>query len=222
MLLTELFSIVMIESGQFILGDSSEILFSIPRCWTLTKRWMAYYSTYRPIVRGTNIFISGTSYTFSDAADGSIPEWISVATLISVSGSRSVYNDVASSQIEMRNTTPRLAAIWRYESPTLFVNYGGSYDIKVHAPLRYSLIMNDRNELADVNLLDISETDYLFIKMITSNVLIAVGRSRRAFTQSDFPIQNDSADLVSEGTALMGEVTTELQETSYWHLGAGV
>lgn len=208
----------MIESGQFILGDSSDVLFSTQRCWTLTKRWMSYYSTYRPKIKSSNVYISNTSYTFTQEIDGYVPEWISAALLISLSESKylSVVPDF------YRTSSSSSAAVWKYESPTLYVNLGGMYDVRAHIPLRYLEIKSEYGVLTDVDLIDVNDSDYLFIKMMTSNIMIAIGRSRRAFTQSDFPIQNDSSDLVNEGTTMMQEVTQELQETSYWHLGAGI
>lgn len=61
--------------------------------------------------------------------------------------------------------------------------------------------------------------DNLFMDLFSALMMIAVGRSRRAFAMNDMPFTVDADSMISEGTELKNEVIEKLKERSKYILG---
>lgn len=237
MLLSELANIVLLESGQFILGDMSSVRIDTPKFWALTKRWLAYYGKYKLHTSDFNLQVN-MSHTFPLTQTDPItpglrlaPQWISKAIPVGIGSSGgganiyalvsygasygALYSDGLPSYSPMRS-------IYKYEKPTLYVEQSGLYDITAHYDRQYNLVLDRSGDIEEVDMTDITEADNKFIDLVVAASLIAIGRSRRAFTLSDLPVQNDSSEMVSDGQQLLQDTKEGLSETSDWHLSIGV
>lgn len=221
MLLTELKDIAMIEVGTHIFDDIAQLSFDLTKFWIITKRQLFIYQKYKPRVKKQNIDIALGSHTFTT----DIPEWIStVAPARPTDVSPFVMDQTVfppygdSSFVE----TPR-RMLWKYEKPKLTVTENGLMDIvSVH---NYNFTETGTiagKDITEVDMPEISESDSSLINMVIAEFMISVGRSRRAFTFGDLPIQMDADQMISEGAELKSNAMESLtKNTSRWELGIG-
>ncbi len=117
--------------------------------------------------------------------------------------------------------------LWEYEKDD---NHGilyttiGSNRLDITAHYGYPIIdmIDSDGVFVDAELKYIDEgRDETFLEMVLGRFLITLGRSRRAFTLNNAPINFDSAELVSEGQSLVDTARLRLNETSNWYDSLG-
>lgn len=215
MKLTELEQIVIIESGQFLLGsDLTAVSLDLTKFWVMVKRALNEYGKWRPVQQRSQIQAGMLHYTFTVNTGVGIPDWVS--SVVPVTSPKNPLGMLAGqvSSMEQREF------LWEYRSPDLYLTETGIFDIvTVHKPSSSVTIVS--NVVTEVDLPDLSDADLLFIDLVVSRFLQAVGKSRRAFTLSELPIETDASEIVSEGNDLYEKTMEELRENNSWYLGVG-
>ena len=209
MSLDEIYSQVLIESGQFLFEGDLEI--DLNRFRKLVQPALDIYSKYRPVDRKFNIVVTGMSYDFT-GHDYGVPDWISKVMLVSIPYN-AIYQDILQ---EYNNgvDVPRKAP-FEYRPPILYVTADGEYDVT--AVYKHRLEYDGQVYYVDT----IDTSDELFFKLLAGKFLQALGRARKAFVLEGFPIAVDGVDLVSEGKGLEQEALEQLGELSKWYLAWG-
>ena len=64
----------------------------------------------------------------------------------------------------------------------------------------------------------LDDSSYDFLNLVVAKFMLALGRSRRAFTISEIPFTSDAESLVSEGNQLLSEARDRIETTSNFHL----
>ena len=72
----------------------------------------------------------------------------------------------------------------------------------------------DELTMWEIKNLEKSEKVMDFINLCTGKFMIALGRSRRAFTLNELPFQMDTAEMVGEGQELWDNTVVRMEETS--------
>jgi len=221
MLLTEIADHVMLESGEFIIGSMDLTLIDQTKFWNLVRRELAYYEKYKPLTRQTTITCDSTTYAFPTGSD---PDWISSIVPVGIPtgmGMQNMIDSLVNSSDSIRNSRQ---FIWRYEKPKIFVSEAGKMDVTgIYKRVTEVLFdPNDNTVMTDVRIDDITESDSQFFNLVIGKFLIAVGRSRRAFTLQDMPIEMDASDLITEGQDIYQSAKESLQERSKWWEAVGV
>lgn len=209
MRLSELYDIVIAETGQFLIPKNKlelqEDVFA-----SMIEPALGIYNQYCPFEYFFPIsLISTRQFTFTDnSTPYGIPEFISDAI---------PYGNLENINLTLfeskQNTSGKMYRPFIYRKPTLTVACSADYD--VHGVFRHKMvkILVDDNYIYDLP--SINSCDFNFIRLAKSKFLGALGRSRRAFTLSDLPITNDSMDMVSEGEALEEKTIEDLRENHH-------
>jgi hypothetical protein len=232
MTLDDLIEYTMTESGEFILGDLELTLIDVHRFHLIVKRALSLYGKYRPLTERTTTLVNGTA-DLSNGGTSRAPEWLSRVIPLGTGGVESSTNQSAAAFIygnvgmggfgSMYNTAPPRNIPWEYHKPMLSI--GGSddmYDITAH--YNYDLTdvyRNDKNKVEKATVVGLSYNDDLFLDLLVGYFLIALGRSRRAFTLNDLPVTMDGSELVSEGDEKVRNAREQLQEQSSWQHAIG-
>lgn len=215
--LTELIDLVMIESGEFILGDLENTLLDTDKFWKLVVRSLKTYDRYRAYTATRNVSVRSGKFTYMTTHEYGIPDWISSVTPVEVTGAIGIYQ-FAQREVSERIDEFTLLEIprgfqWRYDKPALYATENGWMEVIEHYEHSYTTTEDSTGlvEEAALPTLDLGE-DKLFIDLLVGKFLQALGRSRRAFTLEELPINMDAAELVTEGTELWNETITKLEE----------
>ena len=208
--LTNLFNLIKITSGQFIIDDLDETKLDIEKFWALTKPAVDIYDKYLPTKTVLNLTLQPT-YTFPK---DNAPEWISSVYPSGAFMAMSLY------VYQSSNPNP-FPVFFRYEKPTLYVNIGCEAQVTAHYKRKCKEIRDENNKLTNVIIEDLDFSDNYFTDLVTGYFLISLGKSRRSFTLSDFPAQMDSSDLVSEGQTLIDNSMQAIRENSYFQYSLG-
>lgn len=215
MKLTEIIDYVMLDTGQWIVGDIENINLDKKKFWLIVNRALGIYDKFKPITKKIPLFVSSSPYIFGD---DEAPEWISKMYPSGVMSNFNLFGFGASSG-------DPIPIVFRYDKPKLYFANASSVEITGHYKRKVIFEYNTPDDVAsgikDVDIPDMDVSDYKFIKLITGYFLVAVGRSRRAFTVSDFPINMDSEQLISEGNILASDIEDSLSETSSWYYAIG-
>lgn len=234
MKLSEILDYVMIESGQWIVGDLDDMSLNYEKFWTLCRSVLNTYHKSIPYTINENVWVS-KMHTFQKVWDDEglpinqrtlirdIPLWVSSVLPVGYSALTNMAlgiqlflaTDSAGSQLGQP-----VNWIWRYEAPNLYVPYTGELDIRSHSNYPYELIRGSSNLLVDVDIPGLNY-DESFLKIVTGKFLQAIGRSRRAFTLTDIPVSIDGNDLVTEGKELEAEGRELLEARTHWHFSIG-
>lgn len=223
MKLSDLTELILIESGEFILGDDiANTNLSLNKFWRVVKRSLKLYSQYRSCIRKQNIEVANGFYTYTEAGSTyGIPDWISSVIPVGLSNTAAMYNYYMNVPYNKEEYTmleiPRKFH-WKYESPTLYVTENGKMDVTEHHQHSYTeSFESDGASIAEVDMPTLTEgEDRLFIDLVMSLFLLSIGRSRRAFTLEDLPISMDGEELVREGNELWEKTMEKLQNQSNW------
>lgn len=219
--LDELTDLVFLESGEFIIGDLDALNLDREKFWLLSKRVLGVYNKYRAYTVNHNITVSAGLYVYTTSSTYGIPSWISAVVPVQVTNVIDIYRyhqKAVSEKIDEYTLLeiPR-GFEWRYEDPKLYVTEDGIMDVTEHHNHDYTETTTDGGVLTGVafSTLDITE-DRFFIDLLVARFMIAVGRSRRAFTLNDLPITMDASELVTEGNELWDRTIEKLEETGRW------
>jgi hypothetical protein len=120
-----------------------------------------------------------------------------------------------------RQVVPR-TFLNNYARPILYFSEAGRFAVTCNYPYQKVYTYSDAPTntcLADVDIVDIEKSTnfYVLEQILLGRFLQIVGRSRRAFTLADNPIQLDSDKLVQEGTTIYDEAVKRLQDMSNWY-----
>lgn len=207
MKLTEIFEHVLIESGQFLI-PSEKLELKIDPFRMLAARVLGDYTPYKPLVVNRNLDITGSrQFTFTEAnTPEGVPEWISDLVPIRVSGVYPFYlrrDQTQSTELEIKSQYP-----YKYRKPTLTVPIEGTYDVeRVH----YHKLIGTSPETYEIPQLGLHH-DEEFFDMLTGRFMMALGRSRTAFTLQPIEISTDAETLTSEGKDLYESTKNDLEE----------
>lgn len=226
---SEIAELILIDSGQFIytspINGLDDLGLDITRYWKLVYRCIKEYEKHKPVTRKMNVQIVGQSYNFGDNA----PKWISSCVPIS---SFSLYNAAVFMSMFSSNTTsvntnsnPR-PFLWSYEKPFLYCGENGLVDIVAH--YEYEVIPEyeldgDGEPTETIIDYDIPDLGYSesFLDFVAARTLMALARSKRAFTVSDFPVTMDGSELASEATMMLQDISQRLSDKGIWYCGVG-
>lgn len=212
MKLTDVIDQVILDSGQFIVGDISLINFDINKFNTICKRALAFYGKYKPKTKLLYVTTYNGSHTFLD----DIPSWISSARNVEATMLPAIFQN--RNNINLNDT---IYGPWRYDKPIFYTSQPGRYEITGVYDLGHKEIRDDKNNLIDVELEDLDLSDARFLDLMRGYFLQSLGRSRRGFTLQDFPVQLDADQMIAEGNDLVKDAEEGIKENSYWHLAVG-
>lgn len=214
--LNEMFDVVLVMSGQFLIPDSV-IELRVDKFKKLVENCLGVWNNYNPIDRHVYINLqNGRQYTFTDNDEFGIPQNIVDLQPIRISGVApfflSEYGRLGDA-MEVKKQFP-----WEYRKPTLTVPLTAEFDL--HCIYNHRLeVDNSTGGEPAYKCTTISENDDEFFKMLTGRFMQSLGRSRRAFTLNELPITTDGGELVSEGKQMEDEAIADLVENkSKWYL----
>lgn len=218
MTLSELIDVVMVNSGEYIIQTFDRTQLNKKKFWeSIVRPQLTKYAKYKPVTRKFNLYVPGTWYEFSYPED--VPVWIS--SLAPLYNGGLVASLMAELTGESSLRTP-ITNLWRYEAPKLFVMYGGTYDTTAHYNYGFTATYNAGNtDVVEVTIPDLGDDDTTFFDMVLGKFMIAVGRSRSAFTLNDLPITMDSADMISAGNDIYSTALEGLYDNAIWYQAYG-
>ena len=185
--LSDIVDVIMLESGQFIAGDTLECLgISTDKFWNgIVKNRLKFYQRYRPQTKsfnrtaefttsyGSHVFF-GTEPDEKIAFDnrvsenntdtGEVPKWISSVIPISTSGKLTLdlIRSARLTGIGEQDTiiNPR-KFYWNYERDSdygiLYLTENGSMDIRAHYEYNYEVTRDSDDKITEVEISNIDE-----------------------------------------------------------------
>lgn len=208
---------ILVRSGQFLLG-STNIELNDANFKLLVDAALGTYNKYSPSDQRMTIDIAGQFYTFASPND--IPDWIPACLpLGTYSGSLgAVFNQLQ--QKEYGGALPTLIA-HRYVKPTLYVPYDGPYDITAAYNIKVVPESGQTPIIANATV-NLELEDDSFFNLLLGMFLVALGRSRRMITMTDWNATMDGESLTAEGQQLIDTTMESMKENSKWWLAIGV
>jgi hypothetical protein len=206
----------MLDSGEFIIDDMTLANIDMNRFWRLVKRDLAYYNRYKPVLKYMNIQVGSSPYIFPDQPGNPAPEWISKIYPTGIASNFSLFGLVG-------NNRDPVPVVFRYNKPNLWIANAATVECTCLFNRTVTITYSDVSNtiISDVDISDLSETDTWFLRLVTANFMIAVGRSRRAFLIGDFPISMDSSELVAEGLQQKIEAEQYIMDQGRWAFSIG-
>lgn len=226
MLLTDLSKILLVRSGQYIIDTLAGVNLDLTKLWTVTEPLLLKYANYIPVQSKFNIDVTDTVFIFT--TNPLPPLWISSVTPadrnvpLHLSDTNRVLNRSLFLHNEIQTLRSTRQFLWEYENPKLWISETGKMSVTGLSNYTFTLDTDSAGTLEDVDIDDITKADDLFIDLVMAEFLLAVGRSKRAFTLNDLPITADGPELISEGLELKQATIEALQNRSRWELGLGV
>jgi len=218
MKLTDLIGTVLVESGQFLLGDNlAAVQLDETKFWTMTQRVLEDYERYRPLEKVSQLEIFTRSYTFQSGVGIGVPEWIS--EMVPTSTPNNPLGSIFSASTGTDPLVPR-EFLWEYRNPVVYVTEGGTFELSTVHKYGYAVTMAGLS-VTDVDFTELTLADTDFVDLVVAKFIQSLGKSRRAFTLSEIPIVTDAADMVSEGKEMYDAVMERIRENSKWYLGVG-
>jgi len=206
MRLTDLINEIMLISGEFIVGDLANTQIDVPLFYALVKRTLRDYSRWKPRTAVHKVQLNSNSYQFdTNDKPASVQSVSTVPFGILMSGFH------GSSSVNY----------WEYNRETGVldvVGLLGAVNITAHYDTYPTVETRDETTgvLIDAEISGVRQ-ETLFLDLLQGNFLIALGRSRRAFTLNDLPVSMDADQLVGEGQSLVEQTIERLQDNSDWH-----
>jgi len=216
MKLTDIIDLTFTNSGEFIVGSLTDVLLDMDKFWGMTKMVLKDYQKYQPIAKKKVTSVSSFSVDLTDVTYG-VPKWVSSVIPVGVPSSNPV---VALQFMQAGGGLEPRPMLWEYRSPKLYTSEDG--DMEVTSCFEYPFTITGSNPITEVDIPDITEEDKRFLDLVLGRFLIAVGRSRRAFTLTELPVQMDGSELVQEGTDILERVNEDMRENSKWYEALGV
>lgn len=205
MKLTELAELVVMKSGQHIVGDLSDLGFKLDTFWKLAQAPLDDFNNHRPVE--SKIRVSLNQLTMSPA-----PQHVSavIPTLVPALGNLdNVHDPVEVVPFEYDETTGRLA-IGHTVGPWMVTGHYARVPVEER---------NGSGVLIEVEIPNVDYGDDEFIDMVTGLFMMSLGRSRRAFTLEEFPLTTDAAEMIQEGKEMMDEAEASLKDKNDWSAG---
>lgn len=201
----DILDLIFVETGQYI-SDLDSTLLDKPKVVRMIKKELATYSRYKPktVIKPLSLY---NGKTFDETIDGEVPRFIS-----SINTERMQANPAATS---LFNNIPRPISnyYWRYHKPVLYFTFpSGLYETTYLVDYKY----DDDDDLIEGMEPDVY--DNFFTELLIGRFLMSVGRSRKAFTVDELPINTDADAMVSTGESMYEKALNELRINSkFWH-----
>lgn len=193
----DILNVIMVETGQYI-SDLTATLLDQPKVELMIQRELGLYSRYKP----NKVTTYGTLYnqkTFDLTIDGFVPD-----SIVDIRTDRFVPAGIAITPIP----GPVHSYHWRYDKPVLYFRYPqGEYIYSYIVPHKYV-----NNAISSIEIHD------RFINLVVGRFLMSVGKSRRAFTIDEIPINTDASEMISEGKELYDSTMEEIRINSAFSL----
>lgn len=223
MTLQELFNLVILESGQFMLADSS-IELNVDRFKLIVDMSLGQYNRFIPHEVHLYKSLSGRNYTFTEenTSEG-IPEWISDVIPTRIFGTypffyKRPFGDPLRYQ-NNSNLVDKTPFVFTYRKPILYVQVDCELDITAAYHHKFKETVDANTSKKTYELPTITPDNVEFIQLVQAKFLKGLGRSRRAFTIGEIPLLTDASDLVSEGLELENTLLNErLPDQSKFYL----
>lgn len=191
--------VIMLETGQYI-SDLQATLLDQTKLELLIKKELGLYSRYRPNkVTRVDTLYNGKIYTMEH--DNIIPNAIT---------------DIRTDRFNTMgiNLTPIPGPVhcyhWNYTKPTLYFRYPeGQYIVSYIVDHVYD---ETTDKIESIELHD------KFMNLIVGRFMQTVGRSRRAFTVDEIPINTDASEMISEGKEIYDSALEEIKINSAFNL----
>lgn len=197
---------LLVNSGQYLLGDfvttsGMEEKYFI----ALVKSVLVTYSNFIPVEkRKTMKLFNGLKFDGKNGQD--IPQFI-------VEIRNKNQNVVGNILFGTNKNSVISKHHWEFNSDnSLSFRYPQGY-YEVH----YAVNHKYDEETHSIDTL--SEGDPLFLDLFTAQMMLSIGKSRRAFLLNDLPFTIDADSLVSEGESLKDSTMEKLKERSRHYLG---
>ena len=203
MKLTVLADLVVQEAGQHLMGDTAALGLQLDKFWNLVQVCLGEYSRQIPIVK--RMTLSTNKHTFPVPRPTHISEVI--PTLIPAYGvSLPLDGDPTTVVFEYDSTTGEFATN----------SVMGPWSIVAYYDYTYTETFDTNNVLTEVDLPDITFRDLIFIKFVTAKFMMAIGRSRRAFTMQEMPTISDSNEMLADADKMMDDVNLYFEQMNDW------
>ena len=208
MLIRDMFDRVLVNSGQFILPPE-KIELKIGPFLTLVRQILGEYNQYVPMDYTYNIDISGSrQYTFTADTDKGIPIFISDLVPVRIMGVNPFYlSGMADKNLSSDYLVGKQELPFNYNKPVLTVSISGIYAV---TSVHHHVVTGDNPDNYEVK--TINDINDEFLNMLTGKFMIALGRSRSAFTLQSLEILTDAIDLISDGKEMYTNAKQDLEE----------
>lgn len=210
--LQDLIDNVLIDSGQFFV-DFDDTLMDRKIFVSIIKRALQLYNRYYPLVENKNFSLYNNK-VFCEKKDGVVPD-----TIIQIRGNYGNNYTAWFTNGSVRQFNIISSLNWKYYKPKLFFQYvEGCYDVQY-------LVYHKWNDLTkSIDTLDntFPGTQRYFMDLVSAMFMIALGKSRTAFTVSGLPVDTNANDLISTGQELYNTTNETMRENSYFHLAVMV
>ena len=228
MLVSQMFSRVLIETGQFFIAEETIELDQV-RFVTLVRATLGTYNNYFPIDCRDQIDTCGNRYyKFLDSSSKfgglGVPAWISDVIPVRLFGI-SPFGGIMN-QIGLQSTTglgsgqsnpyliQKCLFPWRYdkkEDQTLYLPASGEFDVRAVFHHKVTMVDDANSNTPDSwEVKSIDDGSGTFFKLLAGKFLIALASSRRAFTINDLPVTADAEQLVDDGKTMVQEAVDNL------------
>jgi len=218
MWLSDLQNVILIESGEHLFSDVDQIQLNMNAFWRLTQRVLKFYEKFVPVTKELQLNIWTTPYNFLsyppyiDPYSGlayHVPEWIS----------RVVIAQLAISILSFyygRAVIGPMNLVSRYFKPVLYVSFTGQFQVRAHYPYTCEEVRDPQGNMTNVNLHEISESDYRFINLLKWNFLRSVARSRKAFLLNEVPVISDAQETYAEASNEIKLAEDDIRQAGNW------
>jgi len=227
MLLKDLFNRVLVQSGQFLFGVPLIELKTDP-FYALVQDSLSIYDDFEPLNSRKNINVANTSITFIPSQVGynwEIPKFVIELIPLVISGLPWYFQNWMTWQGKgFGDEFNPLSAIWKYNPPTLYVEYSGQFTMWA-AYGRAQIQVLDTDPSLPANTMtwdfpDITTRDNRFIRHITGRFMQAIGLERDAFTLNEIPLKTNADKMISKGED-MEKDALEKMHAQKWYLAQG-
>lgn len=218
MLLSEIIEEVMLNTGQFIAGDISNLALTTNQFWSIVKKALGVYDKYKPVSKKFIITSTDERYVFPDVPGNPAPEFISSAYPTG-------YGYVNPFTITQFNDSvselPQV--VFRYVKPYLTTSMSGQFEVKANFKRKTDITYTDNTNtvIYDVEISDIDESDQYFFDLVEGLFLMTVGKFRSAFSLADTDIVMNAPQMIEDGKEKYEEALQNIQDTSKWWLAVG-
>lgn len=225
--ITDIFSRVLLKSGQYVLS-SAKVDINIDAFRLLVEDSLAVYNRYSPADKLYNKEIYyPRQYDWSHDIDpefGRVPDWVSSANPMRYGGGS--IGGILLREAQLNGQTELIDPIqspWRYNKPMLTVAHSARYELRgVYNHIIEEIIPTTHvDDTRQFDVRTISLADQAFFDHVRAGFLMGVGRSRRSFTLNDLPITMDADQICSDADTLEQKAMESMQNYQKFYLTQG-
>lgn len=229
MLLTETAQYLIDRNGGYILGDLDDLSWNLTSFWRVMKNEIDRYQSYVPLKKEFNIS-NKTALVYDFTYDshnvgyegvntpGEPPrEVVSAVPLLSGSLLTSLPGHFVAMNRHLHETIDPRKFIKDYRKPKLYLTETGVFDVRCHYDYQV-IITEGSGTISEVEIPDIEKDPLhpVLMDLLSGRFLMAVARSRRAFTYNEMPITTDADQLYKEGEEEYNAALQKLYDQHDW------